>query len=172
MFELLHETIWRVFQGINQRNVDNHRSSWVCPKLEFVVGPCSWVMSAIILFCLWCGQWAAVVNCCQTKLSANSAADWLRPLLILSYSALTQTTHTEKKRGETKQVSSRTPNSSRLSVLSAGLTQSAEVMSNPSEFCILNYFDCFVSCFDGYIMFISSQRWQKTRKSSILFFTL
>ena len=114
VFELLHETIWRVFHGINQRNVDNHRSSWVCPKLEFVVGPCSWVMSAIILFCLWCGQWAAVVNCCQTKLSANSAADWLRPLLILSYSALTQTTHTEKKRGETKQVSSRTPTAAGL----------------------------------------------------------
>ena len=149
VFELLHETIWRVFRGINQRNVDNHRSSWVCPKLEFVVGPCSWVMSAIILFCLWCGQWAAVVNCCQTKLSANSAADWLRPLLILSYSALTQTTHTEKKRGETKQVSSRTPR----------IIQSAGVMSNPSEFFILNYFDCFVSYFDAYIVFISSQRW-------------
>ena len=159
VFELLNETIRRVFQGINQRNVDNHRSSWVCPKLEFVVGPCSWVMSAIILFCLWCGQWAAVVNCCQTKLSANSAADWLRPLLILSYSALTQTTHTEKKKRGNKTSLVSHPSSSRLSVLTAGLTQSAGVMSNPSEFFILNYFDCFVSYFDAYIVFISSQRW-------------
>ena len=54
-------------------------------------------------------------------------------------------------------------------MLTAGLTQSAEVMSNPSEFFILNYFDCFVSYFDGYIVFISSQRWQKTSKSSVFF---
>ena len=143
VFELLNETIRRVFQGINQRNVDNHRSSWVCPKLEFVVGPCSWVMSAIILFCLWCGQWAAVVNCCQTKLSANSAADWLRPLLILSYSALTQTTHTEKKKRGNKTSLVSHPSSSRLSMLTAGLAQSAEVMSNSSEFFYLKSFRLF-----------------------------
>ena len=59
-------------------------------------------------------------------------------------------------------------------MLTAGLTQSAEVMSNPSEFFILNYFDCFVSYFDGYIalcLFLLKDG-KKLEKAQYFFFTL